>query len=738
MSTAVGYLPGESWLVAGDRAVVYTGGEASDAMRWWPSVRSGAGAADLIGEVFRDGALGSDTPLAIVCTEADGTAADGTAADRTALDPHGTGPDGTAGPEGEPAALDKGTTVRVLVQGDLGVVVETVAGEQVTVTGAGLVTWSEVVVARAAVVYVECVDTLPSAADLLPMPAGVVRAGSVRWELCDVLVPPRLPAAGVIAQQVEPVVAQPVAQDESVDAVDDVNAVESIAEPDEPEELGEPEEQGEPEVLGEPDVLSDPEVDESVTVISMVPQTDPSAPKPDVEFVAADAVGAPADLSEPDGAVADASAEAPGSQASAAVEAPGSTDVPGSDPAADGPDEPASVTPPAAALAALAALSSAKRVDADTTQEVPDLDADDLDGSAARTGDSIEDGIEPGATELAEADAADEAAPDLGGADDWPAAEPAVAEAVSADPGPVPSAMPEQRAGLSTDNPFPPITLPPFTPPPFTPPTFSPPTVSPPPFVPASTTLPPVGELIEHGPDGVPTGRPPGPDESATAVIPAEQPAPGGPPVPAQQQPDSRPAEVEQQHQTIVPVPYPVGDHDGLTQLAEDLPADYHPPQMPPAPAAGQVYASICPAGHANAPHSGNCRVCGAPIAAAEPVLAARPLLGRIRLSTGPVFDLDRRIVIGRAPSVSRVSSSELPRLVTVPSPNQDISRSHVEVRTEDWHLVVADLNSTNGTVVRAPNRPDQLLHPGQTVVAEIGWTIDLGDGISFLLEGAS
>lgn len=156
---------------------------------------------------------------------------------------------------------------------------------------------------------------------------------------------------------------------------------------------------------------------------------------------------------------------------------------------------------------------------------------------------------------------------------------------------------------------------------------------------------------------------------------------------------------------------------------------------MPPAPAPGEVYASMCPSGHPNAPHTGNCRVCGVSIAAAEPVLTRRPLLARIRLSTGAVVDIDRRVVIGRAPSASRVSSSDLPHLVTVPSPHQDISRSHVEVRTEDWHILITDLHSTNGTVVRAPGRPEQLLHPAQPVVAEAGWTVELGDGVSFVVE---
>jgi hypothetical protein len=184
--------------------------------------------------------------------------------------------------------------------------------------------------------------------------------------------------------------------------------------------------------------------------------------------------------------------------------------------------------------------------------------------------------------------------------------------------------------------------------------------------------------------------------------------------------------------------PEPVlGDHDGITELAEDLPAGFTPPPLPPALAVGWVYAALCPSGHVNQPHTGNCRICGQPIPPGDPVAAPQPLLGRLRFSTGELIDLDRRVIIGRAPSVSRVSSSELPRLVTVPSPQQDISRSHAEVRIEDWHVVVADLHSTNGTVLRAPDRPEQLLHPGQEMVIEPGWTVDLGDGVTVAVEAA-
>lgn len=95
--TAVEYLPGDRWLVAGASTVVQLVGEPSQALRWWSAVRSGAGAAELIGQLHRDGVLGSGTGLAIVCVElpagdrASGNPVGGgrTAADRADGDPAG-------------------------------------------------------------------------------------------------------------------------------------------------------------------------------------------------------------------------------------------------------------------------------------------------------------------------------------------------------------------------------------------------------------------------------------------------------------------------------------------------------------------------------------------------------------------------------------------------------------------------------------------------------------------------
>ena len=82
-----------------------------------------------------------------------------------------------------------------------------------------------------------------------------------------------------------------------------------------------------------------------------------------------------------------------------------------------------------------------------------------------------------------------------------------------------------------------------------------------------------------------------------------------------------------------------------------------------------------------------------------------------------------------------RFSSTEQPRLVTVPSPQQEISSTHVEVRpgtgADHGSAVVTDLGSTNGTVLVQPGLPPESLTPGIPVQLLPGAVIDLGDGLS-------
>jgi hypothetical protein len=147
------------------------------------------------------------------------------------------------------------------------------------------------------------------------------------------------------------------------------------------------------------------------------------------------------------------------------------------------------------------------------------------------------------------------------------------------------------------------------------------------------------------------------------------------------------------------------------------------------------ILAVLCQNGHANPPNSISCRVCRSPLARKVPQFVAGPVLAVLRASDGSTAEVDRPVLIGRAPSADR-SSSRSPRLMTVASPNYDISRTHLEVVPQDWQVVVTDLNSTNGTVLVRPGAVDrQQLAPGEPVPAQLGSVIELGDGVSVLID---
>jgi hypothetical protein len=178
-------------------------------------------------------------------------------------------------------------------------------------------------------------------------------------------------------------------------------------------------------------------------------------------------------------------------------------------------------------------------------------------------------------------------------------------------------------------------------------------------------------------------------------------------------------------------------------QLAED-PAEVLARAVPPSsedsPAEADIQDSailavLCPNGHASPPSATSCRICGGPVATQGPQFVAYPVVAVLRASDGTNAELDRPVLVGRAPSPDR-SSSRAPRLMTVQSPNHDISRTHLEVAPDDWQIVVTDLNSTNGTILVRPGGADpQQLPPGEPVPVPVGSVMELGDGVSVLID---
>ena len=136
-----------------------------------------------------------------------------------------------------------------------------------------------------------------------------------------------------------------------------------------------------------------------------------------------------------------------------------------------------------------------------------------------------------------------------------------------------------------------------------------------------------------------------------------------------------------------------IGDHDGLTVVGRDIPGFAERERVVPPPAA--------------------------PTPAAAPGYVLEVDSGRLEPLTGPV-------IVGRAPTASKVSSGAVPRLVVI-ADNPDISRTHVRIALEGDTVVVTDLHSRNGTTVRMPGKPPQLLRAGEATPVLDGTVIDLG-----------
>ena len=267
------------------------------------------------------------------------------------------------------------------------------------------------------------------------------------------------------------------------------------------------------------------------------------------------------------------------------------------------------------------------------------------------------------------------------------------------------------------------------------PPEADQPDIAPEAAAPAPPSVPALSGLIDSVPWATGGDRVPAPEVPPSFAAP-EVPAPSfsGPRVPP----------------SFIAVPEPreaaEGDHDGQTILKSDLPASGaqqagngkgQGPEPGQGAAAGDgplVLARVCPGGHANPPTSGQCFTCGAQLPDVA-IQVPRPRLGRLRLSTGELIDLEQSLVIGRQPSVSRVQGGVMPRLVQVASPGGDISRSHVEVRLEGWHVMLCDLKATNGTVLIREGQPPRRLAQNEMAIVLDGDIAELGDDVSLRFE---
>lgn len=149
------------------------------------------------------------------------------------------------------------------------------------------------------------------------------------------------------------------------------------------------------------------------------------------------------------------------------------------------------------------------------------------------------------------------------------------------------------------------------------------------------------------------------------------------------------------------------------------------------------VQAAICLSGHPNPPYADRCGLCGAPVPPQTTQLVPRPVLGILRSPDGSSVRIDRPILVGRAP-VLRDDLAEVPELMRVPSPGQDISRTHLLVSPDDWEIRLTDLHSTNGTLIVRPGPGVERLQlqPGEPYAVVVGTVVELGDGVAVLVDG--
>jgi hypothetical protein len=152
-----------------------------------------------------------------------------------------------------------------------------------------------------------------------------------------------------------------------------------------------------------------------------------------------------------------------------------------------------------------------------------------------------------------------------------------------------------------------------------------------------------------------------------------------------------------------------------------------HKPAAPRSGSDNLILAVVCSFGHPNPPGSPRCRRCGQPVDNANPRLVHKPALAQLITAGGARVDVTGSVLIGRAPSAQAGDGN--PILLPIPSPNSDISRTHLKVAVKDWDIVATDLHSTNGTMLVRPGQAPVRMMPGTPVTVEPGTILDLGDG---------
>ena len=176
----------------------------------------------------------------------------------------------------------------------------------------------------------------------------------------------------------------------------------------------------------------------------------------------------------------------------------------------------------------------------------------------------------------------------------------------------------------------------------------------------------------------------------------------------------------------VEPAPAPVAGESPPEPAPEPAPAVEAEPERPRF-VDGHLVSAAVAAGHEAEPE---------PAHDTGPAVVDGPL--QLTLSTGETVPLDRGVLLGRAPkATAAIGAAGEPHLVRVPSPDNEISRSHVEVYPEGDGVVVRDLGSTNGTTITPPDGQPSRLAPGAPHPFELGSRLLLAGHVEVLLEEA-
>jgi hypothetical protein len=128
-----------------------------------------------------------------------------------------------------------------------------------------------------------------------------------------------------------------------------------------------------------------------------------------------------------------------------------------------------------------------------------------------------------------------------------------------------------------------------------------------------------------------------------------------------------------------------------------------------------------------------------------QALVAGRPMVDQVPgagvqvratllVSDGRSFTLERPVYVGRSPEALGASIDALPQLVTVESPQSEVSRTHVEFRREGEDVLVRDVSS-NGTLLTRPGQEPERLPSRRDTLLTDGSQLLLGDDISIAVS---